>query len=105
VASYILAYLGGPCNGKVGEDTRSKPLKVVHCGGSAYNLDPLRSDGRFLVYTAEGSRYDGPSAAEVHGRRDVFRAFHYLMRVATHSVAGELRRVQHSRQRIRKAVR
>lgn len=101
---WVVGYLGGPCNGNVAGHKWDRPPATTRCGGADYRLDPGKSEGSTLVYVAVGSKYDNVEPAEVRHKRDVYRAWHRLMRILSHNVPGELHRVRRAGHRIRRAV-
>jgi hypothetical protein len=102
---YSILFRDGPCRGESRTNRYDLPPDTLACGGRDYHLDLHNSEGSILVYVLAGGPHDDTTPEQVRGRRDVFQAFRRVMHIATHSVGGELRRVQRSRQRIRRAVR
>jgi hypothetical protein len=100
----VVSFFGGPCNNQQRNITfNGDPPRTLTCRGTEYFM--AASARGFLNYftASELGRHD--PKAEVHGQRDVFKAWHRLMSTLHHRVGGEQKRIEGARQRIRRAVR
>jgi hypothetical protein len=97
-------FFGGPCNTEGHYiDYRADPPRTLVCKGTTYYYIPGSRGG--LAYGTATYRDNYNVSLHVRGERDVFQAFRRLMGTLTHRVAGERRRMDGARHRIKRAVR
>ncbi len=79
------------------------PPRTLQCQGVTYTRIPAPSGG-VLWYASRDWVEAQAEAQGVAGQKDVFRAWHRVMRALHHTARGETNRIRHARHRIRKAV-